>query len=152
MKSRRQKKIIELINEYEIETQDELIAKLREAKFDVTQATVSRDIRELKIVKISTADKKFKYSMALRDDMVISERYLNILRETVISVNYAGNMVVLKTYAGMAQAAAAAIDGKSWDEIVGTLAGDDTIFVLMKDEGAAHKFTDKIKAINRAKN
>ena len=149
MKYRRHNKIIEIITDYDIDTQDELISKLKEAGFDVTQATVSRDIRDLKLVKISTPDHGYKYALSPRDDIHISAKYRNIIRETIIKVDFANNFVVLRTYSGMAQAAAAAIDGMGWGEIVGTIAGDDTIFVLMRDNTAAMEFSEKLKQISR---
>ena len=147
MKHRRHSKIIEIISKYDIDTQDELINKLSEAGFDVTQATVSRDIRDLKLVKISTKDHKYKYALSQRDDIHISAKYRNIIRETIIRVDFTNNFVVLKTYSGMAQAAAAAIDGMGWSEIVGSIAGDDTIFVLMRDSAAAIEFSEKLKQV-----
>ncbi len=149
MKYKRHNKIIEIITEYDIETQDELISKLREAGFDVTQATVSRDIRSLKLVKVSTPDHRYKYALSPRDDIHISAKYRNIIRETIIKVDFANNFVVLRTYAGMAQAAAAAIDGMGWSELVGSIAGDDTIFVMMRDNTGAIEFSEKLKQITR---
>ncbi len=149
MKYRRHNKIIEIISEYDIDTQDELIAKLREAGYDVTQATVSRDIRDLKLIKISTENHKYKYALSSHEEMQISAKYRNIMKETIIKVDYANNMVVLRTYSGMAQAAAAAVDGMGWDEIVGTIAGDDTIFVLMRDADTAVEFVDKVRQISK---
>ena len=149
MKYRRHNKIIEIISEYDIDTQDELIAKLREAGYDVTQATVSRDIRDLKLIKISTENHKYKYALSSYEEMQISAKYRNIMKETIIKVDYANNMVVLRTYSGMAQAAAAAVDGMGWDEIVGTIAGDDTIFVLMRDADTAVEFVDKVRQISK---
>ena len=149
MKQKRHSKIIEIISKYDIDTQDELIARLRESGFDVTQATISRDIRELKLVKISTPDRRYKYALSPHDDIHISAKYRNIMRETIIHVDYANNFVVLRTYAGMAQAAAAAIDGMGWNEIVGTIAGDDTIFVLMRDAGNAVEFAERLKKLGR---
>lgn len=149
MKHKRHSKIIEIITEYDIDTQDELITRLRESGFDVTQATVSRDIRDLKLVKISTPGHGYKYALSQRDDIQISTKYRNIIRETIIKVDFANNFVVLKTYSGMAQAAAAGIDGMGWNEIVGSIAGDDTIFVLMRDNTAAVEFAEKLKQITR---
>ncbi len=149
MKYKRHNKIIEIITEYDIDTQDELIAKLREAGFDVTQATVSRDIRDLKLVKISTKDHRYKYALSPHDDIHISAKYRNIMRETIMGVDYAGNFVVLRTYAGMAQAAAAAVDGMGWSEILGTIAGDDTIFVMLRDNNAAVELAERLKLISR---
>lgn len=150
MKYKRQKKILELIAEYDIETQDDLIERLRESGYDVTQATVSRDIRELKLVKTAMPDRRYRYEVAQYEGIEISTKYRNIIKETVIKVDYVGNMVVLRTYTGMAQAAAAAVDGMGWDEIVGTLAGDDTIFILMRDTAAAIGFAEKVSQIAAA--
>ena len=150
MKYKRQKKILELIAEYDIETQDDLIEKLRESGYDVTQATVSRDIRELKLVKTAMPDRRYRYEVAQYEGIEISTKYRNIIKETVIKVDYVGNTVVLRTYTGMAQAAAAAVDGMGWDEIVGTLAGDDTIFILMRDAAAAIGFAEKVNQIAAA--
>ena len=150
MKYKRQKKILELIAEYDIETQDDLIERLRESGYDVTQATVSRDIRELKLVKTAMPDRRYRYEVAQYEGIEISTKYRNIIKETVIKVDYVGNTVVLSTYTGMAQAAAAAVDGMGWDEIVGTLAGDDTIFILMRDTAAAIGFAEKVSQIAAA--
>ncbi len=150
MKYKRQKKILELIAEYDIETQDDLIERLRESGYDVTQATVSRDIRELKLVKTAMPDRRYRYEVAQYEGIEISTKYRNIIKETVIKVDYVGDTVVLRTYTGMAQAAAAAVDGMGWDEIVGTLAGDDTIFILMRDTAAAIGFAEKVSQIAAA--
>ena len=150
MKYKRQKKILELIADYDIETQDDLIERLRESGYDVTQATVSRDIRELKLVKTAMPDRRYRYEVAQYEGIEISTKYRNIIKETVIKVDYVGNTVVLRTYTGMAQAAAAAVDGMGWDEIVGTLAGDDTIFILMRDTAAAIGFAEKVSQIAAA--
>ncbi len=146
VKDKRHRKIIEIISEFTVETQDDLMNRLRENGFDVTQATVSRDIRDLKLVKITT-DGTYKYALSSHDDMHISGKYRNIIRETVTRVDYTGNFVVLKTYSGMAQAAAAAVDGMRWNEIVGSIAGDDTIFVLMRDEDTALEFVTRFRKI-----
>jgi transcriptional regulator of arginine metabolism len=150
MKNKRHNKIIEIVNSYNIETQDELIDKLRDSGFDVTQATVSRDIKELGLIKAITKDNKYKYavpSMSTTDSIRISVKYRNIIREAVIRVDFAVNIVVIKTYAGMAQAAAAAIDGMSWDEVVGSIAGDDTILVIMRTPEKAQDITRRFKDI-----
>ena len=147
MKYKRHNRIIEIISENDIETQDDLIEKLKISGYDVTQATVSRDIRDLKLVKVATDDGHYKYALSTHDEMVISAKYRNILKETVVRVDSANNFVVLKTYSGMAQAAAAAVDGMGWQEIVGSIAGDDTIFVLMRDTQTALEFVDKIRKL-----
>ena len=150
MKYKSQKIILELIAADDIETQDDLIERLRESGYDVTQATVSRDIRELKLVKTAMPDRRYRYEVAQYEGIEISTKYRNIIKETVIKVDYVGDTVVLRTYTGMAQAAAAAVDGMGWDEIVGTLAGDDTIFILMRDTAAAIGFAEKVSQIAAA--
>ena len=140
MKKQRQKKILELIAQYNIETQDGLIEKLREVGFDVTQATASRDIRELNLVKVSADGNTYNYAESPKDDMKISVKYRNILKETLVSIDYACNSIVLKTYSGMAQAAAAAVDNMGWSEIVGSVAGDDTIIIVMRSDESAKEF------------
>ena len=147
IKDKRHRKIIEIISEYSVETQDELMNLLSQNGYDVTQATISRDIRDLKLVKISTEGHTYKYALTAHDDMHISGKYRNIIKETVTRVDYTGNIAVLKTYAGMAQATAAAVDGMRWNEIVGSIAGDDTIFVLMRDEDMALEFVTKFRRI-----
>lgn len=132
MKRKRHALILELIQQYEITTQDELLAKLRENGFEVTQATVSRDIKELRLVKAMSPSGQYRYmSGAAQGDEYLAKFY-TIFSGSVISVDYAGNTCVVKCYAGMAQAACAAIDAMHFEGIVGTLAGDDTIFVLCR--------------------
>ena len=127
MKVSRHTKILELIEKYDIETQDELAAKLREEGFDVTQATVSRDIRELKLTKIPTSGGKQKYAVIGDSGEAMAQKYERVLREAFISVDMAQNILVIKTVAGMANAVCAAIDAMNMKEIVGSVAGDDTI-------------------------
>lgn len=147
MKKQRQKKILELIAQYNIETQDGLIEKLREEGFDVTQATASRDIRELNLVKVSVDGNVYKYAESPKDDIKISVKYRNILKETLLSIDYACNMMVLKTYSGMAQAAAAAVDNMGWSEIVGSVAGDDTIIIVMRSDESAKDFYENFHGL-----
>lgn len=138
MKYQRQSLILALIEEYAIETQKELSERLRDAGYDVTQATVSRDIKELRLVKVLDHDDKYKYA-ASGGDMAsdFTARFRNIFRESVVRADSAGNMVVIKTLTGVASAAAAAIDAMNLPYIVGSLAGDDTIFLVMRDESRA---------------
>ncbi len=147
MKKNRQSKIIELINKYNIETQEELTEKLREEGFAVTQATASRDIRELNLIKVLADGNTYRYAESPKDDMKVSVKYKNILKETLISVDYACNIMVLKTYSGMAQAAAAAIDSMGWNEIVGSVAGDDTIIIVMRNNDSAKEFYTKFNTL-----
>ena len=131
MKTKRHSKIVELINSYDIETQEELAQKLEEDGFAVTQATVSRDIRDLKLSKVVTANGKQKYSLMPKQDG-ISEKYVRILGEAFVSMDMAQNILVVKTVSGMAMAAAAALDSMQRSEIVGCIAGDDTIMAAIR--------------------
>lgn len=151
MKKSRQSKILELIKRYEIETQEELAEYLSKEGFNVTQATASRDIRELKLVKVSSGKNSYKYAEAPKDGMNISAKYKNILKETLISADYACNTLVLKTFSGMAQAAAAAIDNMGWSEIVGSVAGDDTVLIIMRSDESAKDFYDRFVTLTGKK-
>ena len=145
MKTQRQQAIIKLISDYEIETQDELIEKLNEDGYNVTQATISRDIRELKLTKITDGENGYFYafhSNAAANDI---NRLNHSLTHLIESVNSAGNMIVIRTRVGMAQAVATGIDGIKSDEILGCVAGDDTIFVVVRDAESAEEIGAKIK-------
>ena len=131
MKIKRHSKIIELINTYDIETQEELAQRLEDSGFVVTQATVSRDIRDLKLSKVVYGDGKQKYSLMPKQDG-ISEKYPKILKEAFISMDMAQNILVVKTVSGMAMAVAAALDSLQMSEIVGCIAGDDTIMAAIR--------------------
>lgn len=150
MKSQRQKKILELIEKYDIETQDELTQLLEKNGFSATQATVSRDIKELRLVKVnSTSDSGVRYKYAANNltseiDTRLGGKFKNILSETVISVKHAVNIVVLKTYAGMAQGAGAVIDALDVQTLVGSVAGDDTVIIIMATEEDAKDFAKKL--------
>jgi transcriptional regulator of arginine metabolism len=148
MKSQRHAKIIELINSNNIETQEELTLLLKKSGFDTTQATVSRDIKELRLIKI--ADEKGNYKYAVKstgEELMLSAKFTRILEETVLRIEVSTSFVVIKTYPAMAQAAASAIDNMNWEEIVGTIAGDDTIFVALKTIEDAEVFCGKVKEI-----
>jgi transcriptional regulator of arginine metabolism len=148
-RKKRQNLIIELINKETISTQEELLIKLKESGIDVTQATVSRDIKDLKLIKKVGQDGRSKYAInqTVTDDYLV--KYYSILSGAVISVDYAVNTSVIKCYAGMAMAACAAIDSMEWEGVVGTLAGDDTIFVLCRTEQAAKQLKESVeKMIN----
>lgn len=131
MKNERHQTIITLIEKYRIETQEELAGKLRQAGYDVTQATVSRDIRQLNLKKVSVDGGKPCYAAA-REEMPLSGAYRRALKESLVSVDVAMNMLVLKTHPGMAMAVAAAVDAMQYGEIVGTIAGDDTVMVAIR--------------------
>ncbi|MGX8795497.1 arginine repressor [Fusibacter sp. JL298sf-3] len=140
MKYSRHSKIIEIIEQRDIETQDELACELRNAGFKVTQATVSRDIKEMRLIKVLTKDGKYKYASIKEKEGAVNDRFLKIFKNSVTSVDSAGHMVVVKTLVGSASAAAVAIDAFNLNDIVGTIAGDDTIFMVVKSE-------EKVQAI-----
>ena len=144
MKQKRHAAILDLIAHREVVTQEDLATLLREAGFQVTQATVSRDIKELKLTKIPGDSGIYKYAQP-KAPADSPNRQLLILTRSVFSVNFAQNIVVIKTHAGMAQAAAAVLDSLAMKEIVGTLAGDDTVMVVMRDNNAAAIFCGEIK-------
>lgn len=145
MKKKRHEKIIELIRQYEIETQEELADRLREEGYQVTQATVSRDIRELKLSKISGGNGRQKYIAFSRDETHLSDKYIRVLREGYVSMDLAQNLLVMKTVSGMAMAVAAAVDALKLEEIVGCIAGDNTIMMAMRNENAAVQVMDKLR-------
>lgn len=132
MKKVRHKAIVELVEKYDIETQEELANRLEEAGFVVTQATVSRDIRELKLSKVSGANGRQKYMIFNQDENHLSDKYIRVLKDGFISMDQAMNIMVVKTVSGMAMAVAAAIDAMHFPEVVGCIAGDDTIMVAVR--------------------
>ncbi len=133
MRISRQNKILELIENYEIETQDKLVSMLRDFGYDVTQATISRDIKELQLIKILSSSGKYKYAAATGDEGFMSNRFSNIYRETVKSTAYSGNIVLLKTLSGCANAAAEALDSMGLPHVIGSVAGDNTIMFVIDD-------------------
>ena len=134
MKTTRHNKILELINKYPITTQEELIEYLRSDGYDVTQSTVSRDIKQLRLTKTLLPDGKYRYQASPSSEKGAKNNFKTIFASSVISIERALNIVVIKTFSGMAQAACAALDMMSFDAVVGTLAGEDTIIVVCKDE------------------
>ena len=132
MKSKRQAKMLELIKKHEIETQEELLDYLQKEGYQVTQATVSRDIRELKLTKVSMSSGRQKYAVIADGSEGLSEKYARIFHDAFVSMDMAQNILVIKTVAGMAMAVAAAIDTMHLHEIVGCIAGDDTIMCAVR--------------------
>lgn len=143
MKSNRHTKIVELINRFVITTQEELLEHLRAEGYDVTQSTVSRDIKKLRLTKSHDQNGKYRYQAPQDSQKGSHNGLLSIIDSSVISVERAMNMVVVKTYAGMAQAVCAALDSMNFDFVVGTIAGDDTIFVVLKSEESAKAYTQE---------
>ena len=150
MKTKRQAKIIEIISNTNVETQEQLLKALEEAGFTSTQATISRDIKELRIVKELTSLGTYRYSVSEKDaPPALTDRLNTIFRECVISVDYAENLVVIHTLPGMANAAGSALDAMRSGAVLGTLAGDDTVVVVMREGHAAAAFSGEIKAVIR---
>ena len=147
MKNSRHTRILEIIGENIIETQDDLLEKLRESGYPVTQATVSRDIKQLGLVKTATKNGGYRYAAAANEGAGNESKLKNIMRETILSAENAENIVVIKTYSGMANAAAAAVDALSGDSVVGSIAGDDTIFIVVRSDEKAVEFTAFVKDI-----
>ncbi len=146
MKSQRQAKIMEIISTQNVETQEQLLDALREAGFHSTQATISRDIKELRIVKELTSLGTYRYTTTQGEVAgTFSSRMNTIFRECVTGFDYAQNMVVIHTLPGLASAAGSASDAMSMSIILGTIAGDDTVFVVMRDNNAAAAFCGEIK-------
>lgn len=132
MKSERHSKIIELISKNNIETQEELADALNRSGFNVTQATVSRDIRELKLTKMSVNGERQKYVVLQSKENQMNEKYIRVLQDGFASADMAQNILVIKTVPGMAMAVAAALDAMHWHEVVGSIAGDDTIMCAVR--------------------
>lgn len=150
MKGNRQKKILEIINRYHIETQDDLIERLLVEGFSVTQATVSRDIRELQLTKVLTGKGSYRYVAPKKEELVAGMKINAALVDSIISVDYAQNMVVVRTFPGLAQAVAAGIDNLTLAEVLGCVAGDDTIIVATRNELAAKSISERIHILMKA--
>lgn len=145
MRYARHQKILELINAHEIDTQERLAEKLRESGFNVTQATISRDIKELQLVKHAGSSGRSCYTQSRTADAPVSERFRKILRETILSISSAENIIVIKTLSGCANAAAEAIDTTNFPDIIGTLAGDNTIFMVVSSKDAVPALVDQFR-------
>ena len=146
MKFQRQAKILELIEHNEIETQEELSSRLRDLGYDTTQATVSRDIKDLRLIKMLSPSGKYRYAVSSQEtENSFVGRLQNIFRECVTGIDYAQNTVVIKTLPALGSAAAIAIDAMRVPTVVGTLSGDDTVFILMRDNESALEFCEETK-------
>lgn len=151
MKIGRQAKIIEIITTYDIEIQDELADLLLAAGYNVTQATISRDIRELKLTKVSLDNGKQKYAILKDQETGLSEKYVRILRDAFISMDKAQNLLVIKTVSGMAMAVAAAIDALNLRTVLGCIAGDDTIMCAIRSEEDVVVVMEKLNRLVNSK-
>ena len=133
MRYSRQNKILDIIQKEDVDTQERLVQLLREAGYEVTQATISRDIKELHLVKAQSPDGKYKYISNKTVDSPVTDRFVKIFRETIISVDCAGNIVIVKTLSGCANAACEAIDTSKFPHVKGSLAGDNTLIIIVDD-------------------
>ncbi|MCY6483767.1 arginine repressor [Clostridium aestuarii] len=147
MKIERHSKILEIIKSKDIETQEELAEELKKKGMDVTQATVSRDIKELKLIKVLSEKGTYKYASITPSENFLSNKMVNVFTNTVINVENVQNFVVVKTLSGSGSAAAEAIDSMNFSGIVGTIAGDNTIFILSINEKKAQELVKKLKKI-----
>ena len=150
MKNERQAKILEIIAQEPIDTQEQLQQRLQEQGVRCTQATISRDIKQLHLIKEPVGQGRYRYTVSSqRNRLNVADKLRTIFRESIISVDFAQNIVVVKTMAGLANAAAAALDGMNVPYMVGTLAGDDTAFLLMRDTESARTFCEEIHEMLR---
>ena len=150
MKSKRQAKIMEIISTTNVETQEQLLKELQEAGFTSTQATISRDIKELHLIKEPAGQGRYRYAVsAHRTKLNFADKLRTIFRESVLTVDNAQNIVVIKTLPGLANAAGSAVDGMDVPYLVGSLAGDDTALLIMRDTESAVDFTEEIKEMLR---
>ena len=145
LKNKRQNEIIQLITAQELETQEQVAEQLRIRGYRVTQATVSRDIRELKLIKVASASGGYRYAPRVRNDLAVNERLSRILSDSLIRVEAASNIVVVHTLSGSANVSAEALDTLGWREIVGTIAGDNTIFIAARNEQDAVSVAERIR-------
>ena len=150
MKNVRHNLILEIIDELDIETQEELAEELRRRGVKITQATVSRDIKELRLVKVLSDRGGYKYATAERAEKGLNDRYIRIFADSVVNINCVNNLIVINTLTGSANAAGEAIDSLKWSEIIGTIAGDNTLLVIARSNEAAEILEGRFKSfVNR---
>lgn len=147
MRIARQNKILELIEAHEIDTQEKLVPLLAEHGFDVTQATISRDIKELNLIKTIGPSGRYRYSVSKSQDGPVSNRLSNIYRETVQSITYSGNIVLMKTLSGCANAAGETLDNLGLDHVIGSVAGDNTLLLVIDDPANSPGVVDHLNSL-----
>ncbi len=147
MKYVRHATILEIISQQDIETQGELTRALKERGMAVTQATVSRDIKELHLIKQLSRNGRYKYTAIGGQESMLTERLVRLFKESIVSIDHASNIIVLRTIVAAGQAAASAIDAANFEEVVGTIAGDDTIFVLIRDEDDVEMIKERFRSL-----
>ena len=149
MKSMRHNLILEIIESKDIETQEELAEELKRRNIKVTQATVSRDIKELRLLKVLADGGKYKYATVERAEKGMNDRFIRILSESVMSIESAGNLIVIKTISASGAAAGEAIDSMKWPEVLGTIAGDNTILIIARSEAVVDSLLQRFDALIR---
>lgn len=147
MKVARHEKIKELIQQYDIDTQEELASRLNEAGFKVTQATVSRDIRALKMMKVTGKDGKSRYVILQELPTELGEKYTRVLHDALLTIDQGQNILVIRTVPGMAMGVATALDALNWEEILGSIAGDDTVMCVARTLEEASSVAERLKSI-----
>lgn len=147
MKNIRQVAILEVIEKQDVETQEELAEALRVRGIKATQATVSRDIRELRLLKVLTPSGTYKYATADKAESGLTDRFARMLKESLLSVAASGNMIVVKTLSGSANMAAEALDSLHWQEILGSLAGDNTLLLIIREDASASDVVERIQGM-----
>lgn len=149
MKTNRHTVILDIINTMDVDTQEELAIELARRGFKVTQATISRDIKELRLIKVLSAGGAYKYATVDKAEVALFDRYVKIFAQSVLSIIPCGNLIVLKTISGSANVAAEAIDALKWSEVAGTIAGDNTIFCVVTDTEKVLEIAEKFKELIR---
>ena len=149
MKAKRHAKILELIQQRPIDTQEALLRSLKEYGYVVTQATVSRDIKELRLIKSLDGSGRYRYTSAKQDMDGISSKFDSLIADAVISIDYGQNILVVKCFGGMANAACAALDSMHWEGVVGTLSGDDTFLIVCRTESHAISLVTELKKLSK---
>ena len=147
MKTSRQEEILRIIEKHEVETQEELANHLRAVGYKVTQATVSRDIKELRLIKIAGKQSAYCYAKPGRHETAVNDRMIRLLSDSLTDIDFSGQIVVVKTLSGSANVAAEAIDNMNWQEVLGTIAGDNTIFIAVRTENDAADIAGRIRKI-----
>lgn len=146
-KGRRHVRIRDIISKYEIETQEQLVQSLKDAGVDVTQATVSRDIKEMHLIKVPTASGSYKYSLPRAHEFNIEQKLHRAMTDAFVSIDGAGHFLVLKTLPGNAQAIGSLLDNLKWEQMLGTICGDDTCLIICRDESYVNEVTEKLLAM-----
>ena len=147
MKNKRHMRIMELVSQEDIYTQEELAQRLKDMGEDVTQATVSRDIKEMKLVKVADETGHNRYAAVGESPNGLSPRMIRVFSDTVLSIDFSANIILIKTLSGSANAAAEAVDALRWPEILGTIAGDNTFMVIVRQEFSSEELADRLRAL-----